>query len=1008
MSPMGCPRSRAGASSTLSVWSRLLCLSALLLFVACQPPKGLVGGEPDTGTSSGEEDTGACDVYDDVSLPAALYVQVVDGDDTPLEGARVTVAGHGERTGPSGEASFPQLLAGDATIWVATSDGRDGSKAITLVEGSIQRVVVVVGDAGETTLLNAAIGAVLEQGDASLVVNPDALAAADGSDPTGEVTLEWRVGSASAEDAGPGSELGAGIDADGARVHLALVAATELRAVDALGRPLRVGDGRTLDFSQVVTTDDAEDACSCLSAWVLDPWTGLWVERSDVEVTAFVVNGEIGIAADLPSTGPWAFGSASAPACLDVQIDDCAGLTGLPLEVQVQGSDGALRRVLSHLDMTPSFGDLGEGPVEVSLLANETVLATTTVSVEPGDTCSSVVLSPSICEGLAVAVRTDGQCPADGATLRLTQTETSTSFTTDVDRLATLSSLSEGTWSVALLDDSGDTLDEADATVRAGALSTLVLSGSGLDAVTPPGGCFAPPCGGDDCDACLVVDVTEPDGSAASDIDVDVCDLIPDESSTEADGETCLDLPDSVGTVAVFSAAGGWPATAPLESRGSCSEPDSCTLRGINLGFPVSSPSGWVSASFTPSLLGWAEPGGEDDPAPLDRWDPVGSRVSLTWPGGHSGSPEATEDLGLSCEDDAFAAVGLRQDMFGLVHDVGTEVRCESAWGTPVRIDVDWPDGPLSPGTWSVGDGGVGVQITLEGAGSGSGRTWVASSGDLTLYQRGAGRLELSLDLGMDDTGSTLSAAVQGVVSVPLLSRADTERDQEHLVASSIIGAFGRVLAPALGVERSFGPSGLGTPVLFPSGTDRPWQVVYVPTGTVFEVMSEARPGVRLALTSELVANIRREVRLKGNISPYPSALVSQVLYQVPDDLLDLIARNAGRDPSESSTTGTILGKVARWDPVGSRLLALPAHGKVTLIAPDGAYLHPTLSGERVFSSSTAPSATYAFLGLTPTTWDKPYILTVKDAMGMVINEYTQRIAPQAGTVSVIAWDAED
>lgn len=520
--------------------------------------------------------------------------------------------------------------------------------------------------------------------------------------------------------------------------------------------------------------------------------------------------------------------------------------------------------------------------------------------------------------------------------------------------------------------------------------------------MVPMGGCAEPPCAGNACDACLNLTLTDESGDLAAGIDVSFHEPASTVVASDGDGVASVDVSDGAGAELLFLADLGATAYATLQAG---ADEGTCSALGSWVGAAEPTcASDQVAVTADVGLVDWRDPGIEGEAEDATCWNTTGSELYLSFDEGYPGLPDEAWETGISCSE-AVAVHALESSTISRWDASGLRVTCQTSLSLSVQIDITWPDVLLAPGeVLDVATDGVALTISLVDMDTGADATLIAASGDLVVHSRGPDVLALVYDLGVTVEGER-DARVSGQLAVPLISRANTERKGEHFREQELDGAFIRVVNEA-GAEVVFGPTGVPPVDLGDNGHGNNPKLCLFNGVPGMEVGVEI-DGLISPFTAMKVARAGA-VRLWRNGAVGSLFFATSKLRYMRRETVEHLYELAGLDPGVIDSTALILGRPARWDPTTMSVRRMVGFESARLVNATGVRTYATPLDDNFKPVSAAVATWYAFYGVVPTTPDQSYTLSLRDATGTSVAEYAQRVAPVAGGLMLVAFDAMD
>ena len=977
----------------------------ILLTGACSTG-WMEGAEQASGTGRAERALTAeeeCPLDDVVARPAAVLVRVLDVDGAPLQGASVVLDGRGVETDEQGDAAFFRLPPGELPLRVDAPGLLPLTRPVTVEEGEQVRLRVTAQSSPDPVDFVALAGLVATAPSAQLTVLPDAVETIMGGAPPGPATARWMT-----RDADALLAARVGEDATQRRVVLSPVGGLSFSLSSPGGEPLVLGGGLPAIFSQIVADPGCEDACDGILAWRLDAWSGLWVEQTDVHVEPTPTPSGLWIRAELPQPGDWLFASAAEPGCVTVSFDGCDGAEDLPLAVRATWSGGDETRARSTANPSLRLSDLPRGEeITLTLEGGHTALDAVSVTVADSDDCAEVTLSTPEC-GLALGLASPSACPATLGAVRVTSADGAEVYEQDAAGLVRFPDLGEGYWRVEVLDEAGAVRASDSLFVTDDELRYALVEVQGLEDAAPAGGCAPAPCSGATCDACALYTVIGEAGLPVPGESVSAYDPASAVGTTESGGEVCFDAPAGVGVDLVSYVPGVEPTRLTLTGPGLCLDESTCGA--VTLYTAASCSATETPLALSTRVLGWADPGRQGAALDASAWSLSGTSFRLTSP--------ATGSLpDLSCVGGVWSALELESDTLGVVWSADTRIVCDTTDGLRAELELVWPERALGLGTLPVSPEGAGDGDTLSlrltvwsDSGDELGR-WSSGEGALELYSRGPSRLLARGGAALTDEDG-FSTDVELAFDAAIMSASSVPRGRAQIQTVPAPGAAVRAAAPMAGWERAVVPltesrSALGGGAGEPDRERFPPALHCLPRDTPITISGLGALDDLVEPFALMVQAQPTGVKNYRNAAPDAPLLVPSTLYYMTRDLAETLYRNNGVPVSEIDAGATLLGRPARVDASTHQLVTLHGFGSAVLRGPSGRTYRAVPLDNDLRPTTADRAELFVFLGVAPTTEDAPYVLTLKDRGGVVVSEYTQRFAPVAGGVAVLAWEEE-
>lgn len=230
--------------------------------------------------TSGEEGEETESLQSEEQIAAQIFTgKVVDGNNAPIAGARVTINGVARTTSSTGSYV---VTVSDSNAGYAFDIRKNGYSPMTFrrmsgVQSAVHQMVAgftqVIEPSRLTTVVETSSGI-------QVTVPANSLRSISGGAPVGSVRFTVIPTSASAM---PGDFTG--VRPDGTRVSMESIGAVTLQAVDSAGNALRVATGSSLSVRLPVPASAGGRVPSCvfndtcrIPMWRYQPATGLWVE----------------------------------------------------------------------------------------------------------------------------------------------------------------------------------------------------------------------------------------------------------------------------------------------------------------------------------------------------------------------------------------------------------------------------------------------------------------------------------------------------------------------------------------------------------------------------------------------------------------------------------------------------------------------------------------------------------------------------------------------------------
>jgi hypothetical protein len=549
----------------------------------------------------------------------------------------------------------------------------------------------------------------------------------------------------------------------------------------------------------------------------------------------------------------------------------------------------------------------------------------------------------------------------------------------------------------------------------------------------PPGGWPVPLCDGGDCDSCARATVQDRFFEAAAGQYVSFYEPVGQALATGPDGSVCVDVPGGADAVMLLSAdhAAQWGSV--LLPRGTACATGGCAEAAFLIGADsMTCPGGYLSAKTGKAReMGFLDPAYTADgvypQVPANglslmymwlRSDPGSDALAQRLPTESTlvfGATYGFQRVGHFADGTLFPEAGVFRHLLaadlGLSFEVGrgTGDTCAGHEGYVAFEDlgvgryrvVPYPPPPPDPGDERPM---TSVELVADWLGAdGTSYRYSATQGDLEVYSRVPGAIDLYLEATFEPQAGTPGAAFRLLARpvTTLYAETDTPRTVLGQLSHPLNGAWFHVRDAAHSAV--YGPSGpmmMGTPSLPCVPVPGGGEIFFcVPSSGWFMLEGEPIPGYVKPFSA--LQEVRDgAVTLLANLDPGAAKYVTLSARWFEREYVELLYARNSRPAADIDTTATIMGVAMR----GGTPLA-DGFKTIKLVRANGSTLATGCHLRDDFAcrtdSDSLSISTFAFLGVPPTTPDQPYTLRLYDRAGQEVPDYSQRIAPVAGGIMI-------
>lgn len=954
----------------------LVSISGLLLGACDPPPTPPASPSPDVSLSADSaepEDLGS----EEMTRPTTVGVHVRDEDGRPLVGARITGGLASTRSDTRGDGRLDRISDERLALSVRLPGYVPHHEELEPWESPAQRVLVTL--LRWTLERKARSEEILRfSGEGwDFKVPGDALRGWSADSDLSTYTVRWRMDS-STRDA---------------------PALFSLELEGERGEPLWLPSSDPAQVS--VRVSDAPGDCS--ARWSVsrkEAAAGLFLPDSEVLVGTTAERDGCWVTLDLWRGGQYAVDDQDLHGCLELSV---AGLDPAlaPVEVRVDSEESSQQRAVTSLDEPLRWEHLRRGDLWATLLVDGVEVDRR--RVHPSPDCSGPTLRPRDADRVGVALVTEAGCPAVGTRVSLTQPDgILASDGPQGTPLAWMDLSTPGRWVAQSWSSEGLLLDEV--VLEPGvSQGPQTLRAPAEDGLTPEGGCQEPVCANGTCDACVLLILTGDDGEPVSD-DITLGGVEEGAVTTDEDGQACVEIAEGASFELPISALPGAERSASLKGGTSCARPSVCAQRAFSLSPTDSCAPDEQGLLVDGEQLGWADPAWDGEVA--TRWEHTTSAgsVALTLRPARDGEP-----LTLRCDVGAFAFTLAEVDRIGLETAGHTQIRCQTAHGQVLALDLALSDLDSAAGVLALG--GDAGELTIGVAVESPRDDDVVVSGDIL---DGSARIIewsdtwvafelkgwISGSVAFGGLEATDGVLVVGRVSVPRATRADTPRTLSNLSVRTSHQTWVHVTERGEGASHVFGPMSIpggifGNNPEYGNGPSK----ICVSCNIPFDLRGEDVGGFLVPVFPRKTTG--KETTLAGNDTEASASLAALPLRSLHREVAERMYLVNGQDPRLIWASGTILGQVLSLDPDGN-LRPAASFGSIYLRSTDGRTIPGLHIQDDLRASSATAGATFAFLAVPPNPPEAPYTLVVEDAHGDIIPDMTMQIVLPPGSALVL------